>query len=367
MEPAPLDDDEEWEYLPGHSRVPRWLVALGVVAALIVVTVGGAWWWYQGQIDPRGGPGDEVTVVVPEGSTTSGVADLLAREGIIKNATLFNLSVSEDELPSVLAGSYVFRENSSFDEAVAVLNAGPDKPATADLDSVNIPEGLTVAQIVAQLAEKVPGFEAAELQAALDSGSVPSGLKPQGATSYEGLLFPATYEVAEDETPETFLAKMAAEMESRTSQLGIEAAAQSISQRWGIEVDPYDLLVVASLVQEEAGSPDEASKIATVIYNRLRDGTPLGIDATSRYLAELEGGEVDFDSASPFNTRLQPGLPPTPIATPGEYALDAALNPADGPWIYYVLTEPGVHTFTDDYDEFLEGKAICERANLGCG
>ena len=124
---------------------------------------------------------------------------------------------------------------------------------------------------------------------------------------------------------------MAQEMETRVQDLGIDDAAAKISQQWGIDMTPYGLLTTASLVQEEAGSAEEAPKVATVIYNRLRDGTPLGIDATSKYLAGLEGGDIDFESDSPYNTRKQAGLPPTPIASPGEYAARRRLQPGRRP------------------------------------
>lgn len=360
-------DDEEYFDLPNESRVPRWLVALGVVVVLVAGVVGGAMWWYHNQVDPPGGQGEEVQVVIPEGATTSKVGSILDDEGVISSATVFGFYVGGKDLSSVQAGTYTFRTNSSFDDAIKVLNAGPGTPASAATTKVSIPEGYRVDQIVARIHEKVPRLTVEDLQAALDQGQVPTALKPEGTTSYEGLLFPATYEVGDDETAVEVLTAMAQEMETRVAGMDIEGAAATISQQWGIEVDPYDLITVASLVQEEAGSPEEAPKVATVIYNRLRDDMPLGIDATSRYLADIEGGEPDYESDSPYNTRNQAGLPPTPIASPGEYALDAALHPADGPWIYYVLTDPGVHTFTDDYQVFLDGKRVCEEKGLGCG
>jgi UPF0755 protein len=360
-------EEEEYFDLPHESRIPRWLVAILVVLALVVVVVGGSMWWYQRQVDPPGAPGARVQVQIPEGSTTSDVGSILDDQGVITIATIFNFYVGGKDLSAVQAGTYTFRERSSFDEAIDVLNAGPGKPLAASTTKVSVPEGLTVDQIVARINQKAPRLDALELRAALDQGKVPSGLKPDGTSSYEGLLFPATYEVGDDESPIDVLTTMAQEMESRVEPMGIDDAAAQISQQWGIDVDAYDLLTVASLVQEEAGSPEEAPKVATVIYNRLRDGMPLGIDATSKYLAETEGGDPDYESSSPYNTRKQPGLPPTPIAAPGEYALDAALHPADGPWLYYVLSDPGVHTFVESYQAFLDAKQECIAKDLGCG
>ncbi|WP_421120216.1 endolytic transglycosylase MltG [Aquihabitans daechungensis] len=365
--PRRQEEDDEYFDLPHESRIPRWIVALLVVGLVVGVVVGGTMWWYGNQVDPPGGPGEPVQVQIPEGSTTSDVGSILDDEGVISSATIFNFWVGGQDLTAVQAGTYAFRENSSFDDAVEVLNAGPGKPLAADTTKVSIPEGYTVAQIVARINEKVPRLTVEDLNAALDEGKVPTALKPEGSTSYEGLLFPATYEVGKDEDAVEVLTAMAQEMETRVAAMGIDEAATAISQSWGIEVDAYDLLTTASLVQEEAGSPEEAPKVATVIYNRLAEDMPLGIDATSKYLAEIEGGEPDYESSSPYNTRTQTGLPPTPIAAPGEYALDAALHPAEGPWLYYVLTDPGVHTFVETYQEFLDAKQQCIAKDLGCG
>ncbi|MBS1847112.1 MAG: endolytic transglycosylase MltG, partial [Actinobacteria bacterium] len=128
-----------------------------------------------------------------------------------------------------------------------------------------------------------------------------------------------------------------------------------------------------SLVQAEAGNPDEAPKIARVIYNRLAAGQPLGIDATSRYLSIISGRPVDFASPSPYNTRRRPGLPPTPIAAPGDFALDAAAHPATGNWLYYVRSVQNdaqgrpQHIFTASAQEFERAKKACHDAGLGCG
>jgi len=148
-------------------------------------------------------------------------------------------------------------------------------------------------------------------------------------------------------------------------ELGVASAQERFN------LTPYEVLVVASLIEEETKVDAERPQVAQVIYNRLREGIPLGIDATSRYEAEIQGrdrGSIDFESDSPYNTRRIAGLPPTPIASPGRASIAAALEPADGPWLYYVLLdEEGNHLFTDDYNEFLRAKDACEAAGLGCG
>jgi UPF0755 protein len=181
-------------------------------------------------------------------------------------------------------------------------------------------------------------------------------------------LFPATYELTDGLTGDALLQQMAGEMEVRLQRLGVAEARARIAEEWGLELTDYDLLKVASMVQAEAGNVEEAPQIATVIYNRLAQGMPLGIDAVDRYGAALAGTDVDYeDRSAPYNTRRNAGLPPTPIAAPGEFALEAALRPASGPWLYYVLTEPRSHVFVTTNAEFLEAKRVCIERELGCG
>lgn len=364
------DDEHDWVELPGESRVPRWLAALLVVGALVGVTVGGGWWWYHQQVDPSGDPGAAVTVQIPEGASTSRVGDLLDEAGVISNAMVFNFYVGGKDLTAVQAGTYVFRSNSSFDDAIAVLDAGPKAPVTEAVTKVTIPEGYTVAQMIERISTKVPRLKAADLQAALDQGKVPSSLKPEGTTSYEGLLFPATYEITEDDNAVDVLTEMAQEMEQRVDAIGLDAAQAHIRDQWGLELSGYDLLKVASMIQYEAAVPADAPKIGAVTYNRLEKGMPLQYDSTSIYEGALTGKtpeQIDYKADSPYNTRTRPGLPPTPISSPGEYALEGAMDPADGPWLYFVLTDAKVVSFTDSYDEFLGFKALCKQRGLGCG
>jgi len=216
------------------------------------------------------------------------------------------------------------------------------------------------------LADTDPRFGPQQMQAALSDPGIRSTFQPPDQASLEGLLFPATYDVGESDDAVDLVKRMTAQMDTVANEAGITGGVQST----GDEVPtltPYEILTVASLIQAEAGNPQEGSMIARVIYNRLLDGMPLGIDATSRYLAEQTGADIDFESDSPYNTRRQVGLPPTPIGGPGEAAIQAALHPADGDWIYYVLEAEGRHFFTASESEFLQKKEECEAKGLGCG
>ncbi|NLV54545.1 MAG: endolytic transglycosylase MltG, partial [Acidimicrobiales bacterium] len=290
---------------------------------------------------------------------------------VVANGTLFRFWIRNRDV-DLQAGRYVFQRNSSFEEVLAVIEAGPIEVANV---SVTVPEGLRIDQMIDAIVEDVPRFDPEALRAAIAdpanrSRFVPDDLAPpEGVPLMEGMLFPSTYEVGPNDTEATLVQRMVAEMDRQAVAAGIDVGLT------GDNLPPlsaYEVLIVASLIERETGNPGESPRIARVIYNRILHGAQegiggLGIDATSAYLADVTGQPIDFESDSPYNTRNRLELPPTPIAAPGRASIDAALNPEPGPWLYYVLAEPGVHTFTDDYDEFLEARAACEAAGLGCG
>jgi UPF0755 protein len=152
------------------------------------------------------------------------------------------------------------------------------------------------------------------------------------------------------------------------TEAGIGEATERISQATGgeVELTPYEAIIVASLIERESQVPEERAKVARVIYNRLAQGMPLGIDASLNYaLGRPATTQSQLATDSPYNLREVAGLPPTPIAVPGRAALEAAVAPVPGDWLYYVLAdESGRHTFTDTYEEFLDAKAECQAAGL---
>lgn len=356
----------EWDdwHPPSHTG-RKLFIAFLVLLALLAAGAFVAWNQVQDRIDPPGPPGATVELEIPSGSTTEDIGALLVDNDIITSSTIWNYWTRLQSVGPFQAGFYEFQENSSFDEAVAVLDEGPRPP---ELERVTIPEGLTVSEILPRLADPDTGVERwslEALQAALDSGEIRSQFQPEGVTSYEGLLFPDTYEIDEDVDEAGFLRRLVAETDARLVALDVEAKAAALGR------SPYEILVIASLIEEETRVPEERAMVARVVYNRLEQGIPLGIDATSRYEAEISGRDredLDFESDSPYNTRRVAGIPPTPIAAPGQASLEGALNPADGPWIYYVLQdEEGNHFFTESFSEFNQAKAECARLGLGCG
>lgn len=342
--------------LPPPTNAGRRLLAVGGLVVLVVgLLIGMVLIWASRQVDPAGDPGELVgEVVIPTGSSTDAIAALLADEGVITNARLFRYYASWKDAGPWNAGEYVdFRLGSSFDEAIEVLDAGPI-PAAASV--VRITEGVRLSDALVQISEQLPHLSPEVLQETLDSGQVSSAYKPPEAASWEGLLFPDSYQFDDDATAAFVLQTMATKMESVLDSLGYDKA-EALQGR-----SAYELITIASLIEKETGAPpEERGMISRVIANRLDDGETLGIDATVLYGLGRTSGELtrsDLDTDTPYNSRINPGLPPTPIALVGEASLAAAIQPSEGSWRYYVLTsnDPPSHFFTDSYREFLNAR-----------
>jgi len=352
---GPIDDEEYVRLPPATRGGPRLLaVFVGAVVVVAIGVIAGIFWGTR-QIDPSGDQGAVVPdVVVPTGSSTDAIAKLLEDAGVISNARMFRWYTSWKSAGPWDAGRYVkFRENSSFDEAIEVLDDGP---VPVDAVTVRIPEGRRLVDALADINGAFPDIGVDELQATLDSGAVLSKYKPQDVRNWEGFLFPDTYEFLDDATAQEILQTMATKMDDVLDELGYDKA-ETLQGR-----SAFDLVTIASLIERETGQPpDERGKIARVIMNRLDAGEPLGIDAANLYgLGRASGtlSKSDLEVDSPYNVRRYKGLPPTPIALPGRASLQAAIQPAVGPWRYYVLTtkDPPTHLFTDSYKEFQRAK-----------
>ena len=354
--------DGEWTERPSRAR--RVLVVLAVLALLAVVALGAAGFWVSRQIDPSGPPGEAKEIEIPAGSTADDIGTLLAGEGIITSDFVWEWYLRINGGGPFQAGVYELAPNSAMGDVIDTLTAGPRPPEER---TFTMPEGLTVDETIARLADpdKGLGLDADVMRQLLDSGQVRSTFQPAEQASNEGILFPETYRVAADADEAAVLKQMVAQLDATLKELDVASAQERFN------LTPYEVLTVASLIEEETKVDEERPKVAQVIYNRLRNGIPLGIDATSRYEAELAGrdrGDIDFTSDSPYNTRRNQGLPPTPIASPGRASIAAALAPADGPWIYYVLeSSDGRHFFTDSNSEFIAAKQRCKENGLGCG
>jgi UPF0755 protein len=291
-----------------------------------------------------------VTVEIAEGSSTGEIGDTLADANVIANPTVWDWYTRLKNVGSIQAGQYELKENSSIPQAISALEAGPAAPIGR---FVTIPEGYTVTQTVGRIADPengIEGFTAEQLQAQLDSGRIRSRFLPPEARSAEGTLFPETYRVEEDQDEAALLTTMVQTFDEVMTELDVESRAAALGR------SPYEVLIVASMVEKEASVDAERPQVARVIYNRLDEGMPLGIDATVQYA--LGGRKEDLTRSdlaieSPYNTRNRTGLPPGPIASPGPESLQASLDPPPSPYLFYVLANAnGKHAFATNGAEF---------------
>ncbi len=329
---------------------------LAVVVAMLVVVglLGGltllAASLLNGSDNDYPGPGTgEVTVVIPAGASLTAMGSLLTDAGVVKTVDAFTSAASDNEhAGEIQPGTYVLRTQMRGVDAVAALL----DPASRVTEKVTVPEGLRVSSTVAVLAKNTH-LKAKDLKAALADPST-LGLPKYAHDNPEGFLFPATYTLE----PATEAVEQLTAMVSRFDQAAEDVGLTKRSSDVGLS--RYEVVIVASLLQAEA-RPKDFPKVARVIYNRLEAGMPLQLDATVNYAlgtSKLRLNSDDLAVDSPYNTYANAGLPPGPINSPGEAALEAALAPADGPWLYYVTVDPttGRTKFTDSYEEFLQFK-----------
>ncbi|MDI3404109.1 endolytic transglycosylase MltG [Streptomyces cavernicola] len=227
--------------------------------------------------------------------------------------------------------------------AVAVpllLNRGDDRP-----DTLLVPEGWRAGQVY-EAVDKALGVEKGTTKKVAGS----SGLKLPGESggNPEGYLFPATYPIGGKSTPKSVLAYMVDTANKKFGAGSVTAGADRNA------VSVYQLVTIASIVQAEADTKKDMAKVARVVYNRLDRGMPLQMDSTLNYAlnrSTLDTKNADTKLKSPYNTYEKTGLPPTPIANPGQEALEAALAPTEGDWLYFVTVKPGDTRFTVDYQQ----------------
>ena len=339
------------------------LAALFVIVVVVVVLVGGGVWWASRQINPGGHPGRRVTVVIPAGSSSSQIGNLLVAAKVIHGSgTLFRYYVRLQSAAPLLAGTYSLATNESYQSVISVLSQGP-KLVTHHLV---IPEGYTLRQIAERVA-RLPGmhFSATSFLALSSQGSVRSAYEPPGVNDLEGLVFPATYPVVVGTTTEaSLLESMVAAFSNYGSEIGVRSAAARH------HLTPYQLVTLASIVQGEAKLDADRPKVASVIYNRLANGTTLGADSTLIYALRLRNpsiniNSIDYQQDNPYNTRIHKGLPPTPIDNPGLPSLEAAARPAATSYQYFVEVNPdGKLGFATTGAGFTQLQAECRAAKL---
>ena len=304
--------------------------------------------------------GGEVVFVIDPGQSIPSMGDELEGLGVVASAEAFEDAAEENgDTTGIQAGTYLLMERMKASDVVEILV----DPSKMSQSTVTIPEGLRAVDIVDRIAENTD-FSKKEVNRALEDVDA-LGLPDFARDNPEGYLFPATYPVTPDDTAASLLRDMVERWEQAASDLAIEEAAADVGDGY----TPAEIMTVASLVQAEGRGRDMA-KIAQVIYNRIENPGVAGqigrlqIDATVDYalgrpLTVALTQEERENTDSPYNTFRNEGLPPGPIGNPGEEAIDAALNPTDGGWYYYVTVNlnTGKTKFAETYDEFLQYQA----------
>ncbi|MGC8626805.1 MAG: endolytic transglycosylase MltG [Acidimicrobiales bacterium] len=332
-------------------------VLVAIALAVVVIAVVG-FFRVSHDINPGGRPGKVVTVVVPAGASTLQIAHILAKAGVVHGPDVFEVYVKLHGAGPLLAGTYRLVTNESYSAVIRALEQGPVL-VTAKLV---VPEGFTIAQIAAAVGRlKGIGITAHDFMAAATDGQVRSPYEPAGTDDLEGLLFPATYPVEQGESAAELVTYMVETFDQHASQIGLAAGAKRLG------LSPYQVVTVASIVEREAKLQVDRGPIASVIYNRLSQGAPIGADSTLLYGLGDPKGPVNFDEPNPYNTRLHKGLPPTPISNPGIPSLEAALHPPKTSYFYWVEVNPdGKMGFASTAAQFDQLRAECQKAGLGC-
>jgi len=248
----------------------------------------------------------------------------------------------------VLPGTYDLRAQMGAPEAVTLLL----DPASRKIDKLVLPEGLRQTATVSAItkATKIPKDQ---VEKALETAPE-LGLPDYAGGNPEGFLFPATYEFAPDAKADAVITRLLKRFKESATKLELETRADDLGYT------PYEAMIVASLVQGE-GDVASYPKVARVIYNRLKEGMPLQLDSTVNYAlgtSDIQLSQDQLAADSPYNTYENKGLPPGPINSPGDKAIDAALAPEKGDWLYFVTVDPttGETKFTSSYREFLKFK-----------
>ncbi len=318
------------------------MLALAVAAALV--------WFLVELFQPFHGSGNgSVAVVIAPHSSAASVGDALARDGVIDSSFFFQLRATlAGERGDLRPGAYHLKRGMSYGAVLAILTkAPPPVPVTA----LTIIPGRTRRQINSLLkAQGVSGsYYAATRRSRLLNPAAYGA--PRGTDSLEGFLFPDTYQLRQPVSLAALVADQLARFEQEFATVNLRYARSRHLTR-------YDVLIIASMIEGEAQTAKDRALVASVIYNRLRLGMPLQIDATTRYATGNYSSPLtasQLSSSSPYNTRIHKGLPPTPIDNPGMAAIEAATHPANTNDLYFVV-EPcgnGAELFASSYNQFL--------------
>lgn len=322
-----------------HSPLRSLLPLLVVLALLVGVGVGGVYGyrWLTGNVQvgeaeasDYPGPGTgKATVKVADGDSGSAIADKLVAAGVIKSAGPFTqLFANTPEASEIKPGTYTLKKQMSASGALDLLL----DPSSRAGKTVTIPEGLRMSDVFARLSKET-GIPVEDFEAAAKDYTA-LGIPENPAGSAEGYLWPGQYDIEDGATATDILTQMATRMQHKLEALGVPPEKQ------------HEVLTLASIAEKEARSPEDYGKVVRTLENRLQGvgeagGHPMNLqlDSTVAYAAghsNISTTPEERASDSPYNTYVRPGLPVGPISNPGEATIKAALDPPEGPWLYWV-------------------------------
>ena len=329
---VPHDEPEPHGTRRRRGCVP---VLIVLVLVLVVVVIGGRWAF--GELSSRlapppdyAGPGEgAVLYQVKEGASSTQIGRELKEAGVVKSVDAFNDEASQDEESrNIQVGYYKLKKQMKASQALDVLV----DPENLMQNLVVVPEGARVRQIVKTIVSKTDISNRAVTAALANSKAI--GLPPAANGNPEGYLFPATYTVPPKQDALGLITQMVAKSVEVETSLDIESKAMALG------LTPQEILTVASILEYEANKSEDYPRVARVLYNRMKKDMPLQLDSTVSYVSQRSGDvwttSAERSDNSLYNTYKHPGLPPGPIGSPGEETIEAALNPADGDWLYFV-------------------------------
>jgi len=326
----------------------------GGIVVIILAIAGGAWLWYSGAED--GSPGTGVVVSVTSGQGFAAIRSSLERAGVVTNSLAFDFYVFVHGTPAAEPGEYFLPRNDSFADVVGILNNGPN------VLTLQIPSGFTVSEVADRMESAGYDTLGTQFVTIANSGSIRSPFQPPGSKNLDGLLGTGTYQVLPTESAKTLLAKMIGSFTATAKAAGL------VPGQTANGLSAYQTIVVASIVEKEGYIDKNMPKVSRVIYNRLANDMPLQMDSTVLYSLGQDGGTVtpaDLRIKSPYNTYLNKGLTPTPICFPSTNALEAALNPPPGKWLYFVVvSQDGTEAFSDTYAGQVANEKIASERGL---
>lgn len=324
---------------------------------VIVAIIGFSYWVYNSLNDPHAHNKNNQFIQIPRGSSPGQILDKLTSEGILSSQMPLKIYLKINGGGNeIQAGDYQFDSPITPLEVLAELKNGKLRTV-----KFTVPEGFTRFDIAKRIARQFPKNQPIGGDAVLnlmDDVSLIKDIAPE-AKNLEGYMYPNTYDFPRAVTTQAIIEKMVGEFKKVWKPEYAERASK-------LKLTPHQVITVASLIETESRLDEERPVVASVIYNRLKKGMPLGIDQTAVYIAKMENrwdgviNKSDLESNSPYNTRRIVGLPPGPISSVSESSIKAALYPATTNYIYYVLNvekSDKSHKFYATAAEFERGKA----------